>query len=166
MPCTRKARAWRPSRRRDDPQGREYRPAAGRPDLRQRRGADPDLLDAGYNVHLHLVDLPGEKAVERATARFAQTGRLVPLDYIRSIGDAPKTFTRLVDEYKGKLGGHVHVTNDVPIGEAPRLVEASSDELAARLGYDRGESAGEGPRAAEGGSAGEQRGSAQEAFPD
>jgi predicted kinase len=137
--------------------GRTYASAAAR---------IQDLLDAGYNVHLHLVDLPGEKAVQRAIARFSETGRFVPPEYVRSIGNAPKeTFTRLVEQFKDQLGGHVHVSNDVPIGEKPQLVEASSQELAARLGYDRGGEPGEGARAPQGGSGSDTGGSAQESVP-
>lgn len=124
--------------------GRTYEGAVARID---------DLLAAGYKVHLALVDLPVEKAVERATARFAQTGRLVDPGYVRMVGDAPReNFARLVDAYKDRLGGYAHVTNDVSQGERPRLVEASDAGLAARLGSDRASGAGEGARAAQGGS--------------
>jgi predicted kinase len=127
--------------------GRTYEGASARID---------DLLAAGYKVHLALVDLPVEKAVERATARFAQTGRLVDPNYVRMVGDTPReNFARLVDTYKDRLGGYAHVSNDVPQGQRPRLVEASDAGLADRLGSDRAAGAGEGPRAAQGGSEGD-----------
>jgi hypothetical protein len=119
-----------------------------------------DLVKAGYKVYVHIVDLPGDKAAERAIARFEHTGRLVDPGYVRSVGNKPlDTFGRIIGEYGDQLGGYVHVSNDVPRGEKPRLVAASSDELAARYGFSRGAQPGEGARAPQGGSAGLERGS-------
>lgn len=95
------------------------------------------LKTNGYEVNLHYVDLPVNKAVERGKSRFAETGRNVPLDYIRSVGLQPKhNFDKLkVDKEVDSYG---EWSNDVDRGQRPRLLEErptglySESELAGR----------------------------------
>ncbi|WP_206934113.1 zeta toxin family protein [Roseococcus thiosulfatophilus] len=117
-------------------------------------GRDPDGLRAdiaemrraGYNVHLVLVELPIEAAANRAIARFRETGRYVPLDYIvNKVGDRP---IRTYEALKGEVDTHVRYRTDVPDGEPPRLVEGI--DALAELGRVRGDrTPGEGARPSE-----------------
>ncbi|ARS27610.1 zeta toxin family protein [Sphingomonas sp. KC8] len=125
-----------------------------------------ELAQKGYRVYVHLVDLPNDQAVSRAIARFEQTGRLVDPDYIRAVGDTPKaTFEQIVHERGKELAGYVHVSNDVPEGTAPRIVAASDQELALRLGGDRGSGGGNGAQGGGGQSGGDPRGNLRENLP-
>ena len=82
------------------------------------------LVDRGYEVHLHLVDLPAEKAAARAVERFEQTGRFVDPHYVLNIGDSPaKTYDIIKSE--GGIASYERFSNDVPRGQAPILVERS-----------------------------------------
>lgn len=82
------------------------------------------LKKAGYEVNLIYVDLPIEKAIERTKARFRETGRLVPPNYLRNVGLKPKEnydklkATKEVDSYEAW-------NSDVERGSHPRLVEHS-----------------------------------------
>lgn len=125
-----------------------------------------ELAQSGYSVYIHLVDLPTDKAVARAVRRFAETGRLVDPEYVRSVGDKPRdTFARLLDAYQGKIGGYAHVSNDVPIGEPPRLVAASDEATAARFGFARAAKPGDGAGAPRGAPGRDDGGAAEPGLP-
>lgn len=97
------------------------------------------LVQAGYKVYLHIVDLPSDKAAERAVARFKSRGRLLDPDFVRSVGNKPmETFDAMLAKYGDALGGYVHVSNDVAQGQPPRLVRTSDDALAAAVRGSRG----------------------------
>ena len=98
------------------------------------------LKSTGYEVNLHYVDLPVDKAVERGKARFSETGRNVPLDYIRSVGLNPKhNFDKLkVDKEVDSYG---EWSNDVDRGQRPRLLEERPTGL-----YSESELVGRGQR--------------------
>ena len=98
------------------------------------------LKNNGYEANLHYVDLPVNKAVERGKARFSETGRNVPLDYIRSVGLNPKhNFDKLkVDKEVDSYG---EWSNDVDRGQRPRLLEERPAGL-----YSESELAGRGQR--------------------
>ena len=105
------------------------------------------LKAAGYETHLHYVDLPAEKAKQRTVTRFVETNRAVSIPYLESIGDNPrKTFDKLRDR-TDLADAEREVSNDVPFGEKPRFIyerkrgEASSPEAARarRLGRRSGE---------------------------
>ncbi len=101
------------------------------------------LVAAGYRVHMHLVELPIEQAVERAIKRYGTSGRLVDPDYVASVGDGPsQRFAQALKDFDGKLEGYIHVSNDVAKGQPPRLIAASDPGLPGRLGFDRAAGAG------------------------
>lgn len=109
-----------------------------------------DLLhEAGYAVHVYLVELPAEEAARRAVARFHETGRLVDPVYVLATGEAPlRTYATLIRE-RG-LASHARLSADIPRGVPPTVSESSSgartrDELLRTLGDRRG---GDDPRAA------------------
>ena len=88
------------------------------------------LKSTGYTVHLLYVDLPTEKAVERGKGRFKNTGRLVPIDYIRSVGLNPKAN---YDKIKTREGVDYYAawSNDVGYRTPPRFLEAGPGRLSA-----------------------------------
>lgn len=49
-----------------------------------------DLQDAGYDVHIHHVEISNEESMNRAVVRAIETGRYIPLDKINEYGDKPK----------------------------------------------------------------------------
>ena len=85
---------------------------------------------AGYDVHLHNVDLPWSKALSRALNRTLETKRLLDFDYLTgtdSTGLTPQkikdTFNRLVKE--GLVDGYATWNNDVERGKPPVAVSYS-----------------------------------------
>ncbi|MGH6783496.1 MAG: zeta toxin family protein, partial [Sphingomicrobium sp.] len=117
-----------------------------------------DLVDDGFKVYLHLVELPTEETVRRAIARFGKRGRLIDPAYIREVDQAPKAvFERLIREDRTKLEGYTHAVNDVPEGTPPRLVAHSNSPVrlgesgarsdAGRAGVEEEGQAGRGSRA-------------------
>jgi predicted ABC-type ATPase len=87
------------------------------------------LKGRGYTVNLHLAEIPVETSVARAQARAAKTGRVVPEDYLRSIGDKPtQTFDGIVNNPKMKamLNEYNKYSNDVPMGTSPKVLDTSS----------------------------------------
>lgn len=50
----------------------------------------PTLQDAGYDVHIHHVEVSNEESMNRAAARAIETGRYIPLNVIYGYGDKPK----------------------------------------------------------------------------
>lgn len=48
------------------------------------------LISESYDVSVVRVDVQPDEAARRMVARYRQTGRLIPTDYFRSIGDGPK----------------------------------------------------------------------------
>ena len=49
------------------------------------------LISESYDVSVVRVDVQPDEAARRMVARYRQTGRLIPTDYFKSIGDGPKT---------------------------------------------------------------------------
>jgi hypothetical protein len=66
--------------------------------------------------------LPIEKAADRAAYRYSEEGRLLDPHYVLGVGNKPMaTFKKLIEE--GYADESIHLDNDVPRGEAPRLAE-------------------------------------------
>ena len=82
----------------------------------------------GYEVSLHYVGLPVEKAVERAKNRFRETGRLVAPEYVRSVGLQPKTNYDKIKVEK-EVDSYGEWDNDVAQGENARLLETRPEGL-------------------------------------
>jgi predicted ABC-type ATPase len=74
----------------------------------------------GYRVGVLFADLPIDKAIERALARFQRSGRFVDPAYIATHDRHNfNTFNAL----KPKLDFYEHYDTNVSRGEKPRLVE-------------------------------------------
>lgn len=82
------------------------------------------LKDEGYTVNLYYNELPTEKAINRAFARFITTGRYLPIKYLKAVkaADIENTYKKmkesgLIDYYEWK-------SNDVRFGDEPTLKES------------------------------------------
>jgi hypothetical protein len=79
----------------------------------------------GYEVAVHLCDLPSNKAIGRAIGRYLNTGRYIPMDVLYGYGNKPKeNFYRLVQE--GIIHEYSEYSNDVGYGEPPRPIRQSA----------------------------------------
>lgn len=79
----------------------------------------------GYEVAVHLCDLPSNKAIGRAIGRYLNTGRYIPMDILYGYGNKPKeNFYRLVQE--GIIHEYSEYSNDVGYGEAPKQIRQSA----------------------------------------
>ena len=78
--------------------------------------------DVGYDVRLHNIDIPGDESYRRAFVRYLNTGRLIPHEYLLSIGDKPNIVYNQIKKL-GVLNGYKKTNNFVKRGEKPILIE-------------------------------------------
>ena len=78
--------------------------------------------DLGYEVKLHNIDIPGDESYRRAFVRYLNTGRLIPHEYLLSIGDNPNIVYNQLKKI-GVLDGYKKTDNFVKRGEKPILIE-------------------------------------------
>jgi predicted kinase len=77
----------------------------------------------GYDVHLHDMSLPADKAAARAATRFSETGQFVDPHYIlNSVGDKTDFVYNKVKKEATTYGQY---NADVPRGETPKLIDSS-----------------------------------------
>jgi hypothetical protein len=82
------------------------------------------LHQAGYDVHLYLVELPLHTAAIRAVHRFHAIGRLVDPVYVLSIDGGPhQTYDRVIHERS--LSSYGRLSTDVPHGSDPKVSYAT-----------------------------------------
>ncbi len=82
---------------------------------------------ADYKIHLRLLDVSPEVAAERAVKRYDKTGRFVDPYYIyNEVGILPReNFYKLIHERY--FDTHAFLSNEVPKGEPPILIEKSKN---------------------------------------
>ena len=78
--------------------------------------------NAGYEVILYGTNIPGEKSIERATARFKRSKRYVPLKFIK--GNAKET-NESVMKLRHKADKYAVFNTDVKRGDPPVLIEST-----------------------------------------
>jgi len=78
--------------------------------------------EMGYKVYLHNIDIPGDESYRRAFVRYLNTGRLIPHEYLLSIGDNPNIVYNQIKKI-GVLDGYKKTDNFVKRGEKPILIE-------------------------------------------
>ena len=78
--------------------------------------------DKGYKVYLHNIDIPGDESYRRAFVRYLNSGRLIPHEYLLSIGDNPNIVYNQLKKI-GVLDGYKKTDNFVKRGEKPILIE-------------------------------------------
>lgn len=83
------------------------------------------LKEEGYDVHLHLNDVPPEVAAQRAVERFKTKGRFVDPNYVlNEVGLKPRSNFDILKVDKG-VTSYDKYSNDVPEGQAPKFLERS-----------------------------------------
>lgn len=88
------------------------------------------LSSAGYDIHLRLVYLPVEIALDRAVNRFRKTGRLVPVEYIvNEVGIKPAQNYVTMKE-KGQFASYEAISTEVEYGQKPKPITAEEISLA------------------------------------
>lgn len=88
------------------------------------------LSSAGYDVHLRLVYLPVEIALDRAVNRFRKTGRLVPIEYIvNEVGIKPAQNYVTMKE-KGQFASYEAISTEVEYGQKPKPITTEEISLA------------------------------------
>ena len=75
----------------------------------------------GYEVILYGTNLPGEKSIQRATSRFKEEGRYVPLELIKKNAEPTN---KSVLKLRHKADKYKIMDTNVPRGEAPKLIES------------------------------------------
>lgn len=92
--------------------------------------------ELGYEVHLHLNELPNSKSLGRSVTRYLtdEAHRYVPVAYVAGIGDAPtQTFLRLIGQ-EGRYGqietdrGGAQVSRGAGVGGSERTGNAGSPD--------------------------------------
>lgn len=87
-----------------------------------------EFHQAGYDVHLHYVDVPKEVATQRAISRFEQTGRFVDPDYVyNEVGNRPRSVFSSIKTYP-RISTATHYDNNVPFGQPARVVESRTNQ--------------------------------------
>lgn len=79
----------------------------------------------GYDIHLTLVSLDRKKATKRAYYRFVKTKRYVPLSLIFDWYSNEPILTYYRIKNSSIFSSYGKVSNDVPIGEPFKFIEAS-----------------------------------------
>jgi len=77
----------------------------------------------GYDVILYGTNLPGEKSIQRATRRFKEEKRYVPLEVIEKNAEP---VNKSVMKLRHKADKYATFDTDVPFGEKPKLIESDT----------------------------------------
>lgn len=75
------------------------------------------LKDAGYEVHIELLDVSPDEAFRRMYGRFANTGRLIPAAFMESAAAKPAQVFPVLEE-KGEFDGYRHEKSDAGRGHS------------------------------------------------
>lgn len=86
------------------------------------------FIDSGYDIHLHKVDLPKNKAIGRAIGRYINQGRYIDLAILMEMD--PDKIDNIFNALKkdGVISGYAEWNNDVPRGQHPTVVESSGTD--------------------------------------
>lgn len=90
------------------------------------------LKHSGYDVYLHLNELPMYKALGRMITRYIETGRFLAPDLIYQYHNKPtEVFEHIINHQGGLLSGYSKYSNDVEYGERPIFKGGTEDIYAA-----------------------------------
>lgn len=86
------------------------------------------LKGIGYDVYLHLNELPMYKALGRMITRYIEKGRFLTPDLIYDYQNKPaEVFEYIINEERGLLSGYSRYSNDVEYGERPIFKSGTKD---------------------------------------
>ena len=91
----------------------------------------------GYTTELILSDVSPKEAFKRMISRFIKTGRLINIDYFKTIGLKPKNN---YNQIKGEFDAHARIDQEGPQG-SEKIVE-QSEKADFRLRQSRGDGRG------------------------
>ena len=80
------------------------------------------MKNSGYNVHLKMVHLPTDVAVQRIWSRFEETNRFVDPLFHRFFGKRPLKSYKSIIKSARDLSSYALYSNDVPKGKSPNLI--------------------------------------------
>jgi predicted kinase len=111
------------------------------------------LKENGYEVDIVDMVVGPEEAMRRMVARFISTGRLIPPNYVRSVGTGPSATYDFLKQ-KGAADGYTRIFNEVGRDDAKPIIEDTRNlldnvELRLRRSGDEGDRAGAGGGSAE-----------------
>ena len=87
------------------------------------------MKDAGYEVHMHKVDLDQAKAIGRAMSRAGHTAKNIDVSYLYSVD--PNKISDVYEQLKGDVDAYATWSTDVGFDENPISIEASSESESA-----------------------------------
>lgn len=81
-----------------------------------------------YAVFLVLVELDRQYATIRAYNRYLETERYIPLSkiYDSYANDSTLTYYRMIQQAPDLLSGYLHLNNEVPINNPPKIIECNN----------------------------------------
>jgi len=82
------------------------------------------MKEAGYEVDVILMQVSGDTAYRRMIGRFIDTGRLIPPDYIRAVGDNPQLTYNAI---KTKADRYATIENESPIDSPKGVLDEGPD---------------------------------------
>lgn len=97
------------------------------------------LKEAGYEVNLVNMEVAEGEPVRRMFGRFAATGRLVPPEYVHSVGSK---LTDVYNQLKEEADGFASYDNNVPFGETPPVTEDTRRGAGSESAGQRSDDAG------------------------
>ena len=80
----------------------------------------------GYDINIHLNELPNGKAIGRMLMRYFDTGRFINPSFAIGYGDKPTTVYEQIKR-RGDINGYSRWNNDVEKGQRPILQEISDN---------------------------------------
>lgn len=82
---------------------------------------------SGYKIHLIMVDLPADKAAQRAISRYKETGKFSDPLLHRFFGKRPlKTYERLIESHPEYFSSYALYSSDVPKGEPFKFISGTN----------------------------------------
>ena len=92
------------------------------------------LARAGWSVWCLCARVDVDLAIERAQRRALESGRYVPLAYLRSVGDRPIRAYEMLTKSSVPLAGGVLVDTNVAAGSPPTVMQTTDEQTFGLVG--------------------------------
>jgi predicted kinase len=99
------------------------------------RGAISLYKDKGYTVRLVNMYVTPENAYQRMISRFMKKGRIIPPEYLDSVGSKPTATYRTLKE-EGIADGYAEIDNNTGFGEPKEIREIAGENPLQGSSYD------------------------------
>lgn len=97
----------------------------------------------GYTVRVVNMAVTEDEAYRRMIGRFIATGRIIPPEYVRDVGEKPSATFRAIKK-EGKANGYAEIDNNGPFEATKPIREIEGDNPLAGSVYDLPQGRGEG----------------------